>query len=251
MMAEKMYTFPAALRRAGLGLIVPSVNRVVECDWRWAWPADVPCFVARARYEFTSDASSRLCGDALRAAEDLAGARPSFGMFAYTIGGYTSGDNSLDDALTERMNCPVVTAATAVVDGLRAVGAQEVAVVTPYSETGVAKAAGFLTRNGFTTTHACGMGIADGSLESAIEPAEILAYATSELAPGSADTVLISCTNYRAWEIAAELEDRLDLPVITSNQAMAAAALRALDAPGLAPRTFGRLFTTFDRHPVG
>jgi len=55
-----------------------------------------------------------------------------------------------------------------------------------------------------------------------------------------ADGIFISCTNFRAMEIIARLEDGLMKPVVTSNQASLWAALRAIKV-GDRIKGFGRL----------
>ena len=242
---EMTTSWATAASESALGLIVPSVNRVVEQEWSWAWPKSVPYYVTRARYVLGENAMDRLCDDAMRAAEDLAGARPSFGVFACTVAGYGA-DETLDDSLSARMGCPVITASTSVLQALRAISARTVALVTPYAAPAVESGTRFLSDNGYSVGHSCGMGIVDGALESDVEPAEVLAYATAEVAPGSVDAVLISCTNLRSWEIVPELELRLSCPVITSNQAMLATALRGVGLASLPPDRFGRLFERLD-----
>lgn len=57
---------------------------------------------------------------------------------------------------------------------------------------------------------------------------------------GDADGVFISCTNYRTFEIIEQLEDDLDKPVVTSNQATLWDAMRNAGVDADLP--LGRLF---------
>ncbi len=230
-----------------LGLIVPSVNRVVEREWAAAWPTDVPYYISRARYVYGPTALEGLYDDSLRAAEDLKPARVTFGVFACTGGSFfrgTEGNEHLTDELSRFMGCPVITASSAVVAALKHVKANKVAVVTPYAEPDITRAAQFLTAEGFEVPHASGMGIADASLESDVEPEAVFDFALEQVKGLEVDAVLVSCTNLRSWSVLPRLEERLGMPVITSNQASLFAAVQALRLNPPSPAEFGSLFAS-------
>jgi maleate isomerase len=72
-----------------------------------------------------------------------------------------------------------------------------------------------------------------------ITPASLVAAARQACDP-AAEALFISCTAVRAAEVAGRIEDELDKPVVTSNQAMVWRALRLAGCPLPVPG-YGRL----------
>jgi maleate isomerase len=81
-----------------------------------------------------------------------------------------------------------------------------------------------------------------GSDQYCAAPAEFWRDRTVAAARPDADAYLISCANIATFGIIAELEERLDRPVVTSNQAVLWDALARLDLSDAACP--GRLFAT-------
>jgi maleate isomerase len=227
-------------------LIVPSVNRVLELEWRHAWPSYVPYNIARARYVYGERALEDLAEDALRAATDLAAVSPAFGVFGCTGGSFfqgSEGDRQLSAALSARMGCPVITASTAATRCLRALGARTVAFLTPYADIDVERGARYLQEQGFDVLVAAGMGIADARYESDVPARAVRDFVMAHKSV-AVDVVFLSCTNLESWSVLPELEVGLGRPVVTSNQASMACALRALRVAPLDPARFGSLFAS-------
>ena len=84
------------------------------------------------------------------------------------------------------------------------------------------------------------LGFTDAKAAAQMEPAEI-ARVVRQQVDGETRAVLLSCANVRAFEAADELERALDLPVVTSNQAMLWSVLNAAGWRGEI-RGAGRLF---------
>jgi len=72
-------------------------------------------------------------------------------------------------------------------------------------------------------------------------PPEELASVAVQHAEKGMDAILLSCANVRAFEAVSVLEDRLGVPVITSNQAVLWDALQLVGWTGARPGA-GRLF---------
>src|SRR5207244_892149 len=90
---------------------------------------------------------------------------------------------------------------------------------TPYSEETTEHEAAFLRHAGYDVL-ACKGFARDGSDAYCSTPAQFWRDRTIEAAHPDADAYLISCANISVFGVIAELEARLDRPVITSNQAV-------------------------------
>ena len=79
-----------------------------------------------------------------------------------------------------------------------------------------------------------GLGITDNFQIAEVAPDEIVAFAIRALGPlaagGTIDLVFASCTNFGAMAVRPAIAERLGLPVVTSNQAVLAAAVARLRA---------------------
>lgn len=113
------------------------------------------------------------------------------------------------------------TTTTAVLQALKALEARKISIVTPYPddvnsmEKDFFKNKGYVVRNieGITTEEP-----RNPKLISKIPPEVIYEFAVTHI-DHQADTLFLSCTGLMALELIAELEKRLSVPVITSNQA--------------------------------
>jgi maleate isomerase len=128
--------------------------------------------------------------------------------------------------------------ASAVVQALHAVEARRVVMISPYRDNHHEIA--FLREAGFDVILDRALAL-DGSDGLCSAPAELFLRSTLEEADASADAYFISCTNIRSPEVVAELEARLDCPVLTSNQATLWYCLRACGLDDVVP-DLGRLF---------
>jgi len=134
-----------------------------------------------------------------------------------------------------------VTAAGALVAALTALGVRRIAFASPYVDEINDQAIAFLAASGFETVSRAGVGVALGNYgQGEMTPDEVFALGRRADSPGAAALVL-SCTDMRAVETIERLEQALDKPVVSSNQALAFAALRHL---GMQPDSVrcGRLF---------
>jgi maleate isomerase len=102
-----------------------------------------------------------------------------------------------------------------------------VSVVTPYTDEINEGLTTFLTAHGFDVLSMAGQQIVPNVEIGAQAPETIVAFAKANLDP-AANGLFLSCTNWRAMEVAERLERETGKPVVTSNQATLWAALRAL-----------------------
>lgn len=138
---------------------------------------------------------------------------------------------------------PVTTMSTAVIEGLKKVGAKRIAAPTAYNDEVNSRLRSFLTEHGFEVVAVKGLGVeAVDDINKVTQP-DLLEFCVKVAkSAAKADAVLVSCGGLRTLEILAPLEQRTNLPVVTStpHALFAGAKLVGVDArvPG-----FGRLLS--------
>lgn len=228
-----------------VGLLVPSVNTVVEPEfWRMA-PPGVSFHAARMRNARSDvEDSIRMLDHVERAADELGSARVHAVAFACTASSFVHGPEG-ETALTakiERLSgAPAVTTSGAVAAALHAVGATRVAMYTPYPEELNAREVAFFGTRALTVVQERGLGITEAFAIAEVSAAEVLALVASAPPPKDTDTIFLSCTNLATLEVIDRLERAYGLPVVSSNTATFWAVMRRA---GLAagPAAPGRLF---------
>jgi arylmalonate decarboxylase len=112
---------------------------------------------------------------------------------------------------------PVTTMSTAVIDGLKAVGATRVVAPTAYNDEVNDRLRAFLVEHGFEVVKVQGLGIEAVEDINRVTQPQLLDFC-SEVAESAAgaDAILVSCGGLRTLEIVAPLEQRSGLPAVTS-----------------------------------
>jgi maleate isomerase len=217
-----------------IGLIVPSSNRMVEQELARAVPPGVTAHIARLRmtgpYERPIEA---LVGDVTLAAGTLADAHCdaiAFHCTANSTSGGLDGEAALLDALRAGCAAPVTTTAGAIRAALDAFGARRIVLVTPYSAAVTAHEAAFFTQAGYAVTgmHAAALGGSDAYCAAPAATWEAALFAARR---DDADAYVLSCANIACFAVIEAAEARLGKPVVTSNQSILWATLRAAAAP--------------------
>jgi len=136
---------------------------------------------------------------------------------------------------------PVVAACRATVEGLRVLGAKRIALFDPpWFDTelnGLGRR--YYESAGFVVVHSAPCGLP--SDQAKITPADLHAW-VSEHVSTDAEAIVIGGNGFRAVGAIAVLEEDLGRPVVTANQALLWAALRAADADSSSVSDYGRLF---------
>ena len=130
-------------------------------------------------------------------------------------------DRALTDEIAAATGLPAGTMSGALVDGLREVGAERVAVVTAYSDEVNALLAAFLRQSGLDVLPMRTIKVAERVGEAArITENDILAagLAACEQASGT-DGLLIVCGGLRTLDITPRIEARCSIPVVSSMPA--------------------------------
>jgi len=240
----------ASRGRARIGVVVPASNTNLEPDLALLCPRGVTLHFARAGgYDLDAvpDAEQmRRFGLAGldEVAATLAAARPHVVLYGCTSATLAHGadfDAGLAARLSARAGGPAVTAAGALVEALRALGARRIGFASPYVRALNALAAEYLRAAGFDVVEVAFVGAElDNYQQGAMTPSEVYALGRRADHP-RAEAVVLSCTDLRAVEALDALESALAKPVVTSNQALMHAAKTRLglgceDAPPIGGR---------------
>jgi len=120
--------------------------------------------------------------------------------------------------ITKATGLKSTTMSTAIVQGLKAVGARRVAVATAYNDTVNERLRIFLQESGFEVMTVKGLGIERFEDSPPVTQDGLLKFSAEvkESVP-KADSLLISCGALKTLEILAPLEKRCKVPVISSQ----------------------------------
>jgi arylmalonate decarboxylase len=144
--------------------------------------------------------------------------------------------------LRRRTGLPVSTMSQSIIDGLREVGAQRVAVATAYTDVVNRRLKELLAAAGIDVLSLECFDLLEFGGPKNKSEAEIIELSSSAVAHAKgADGILISCGGLRTLEVAKPLEARHALPVISSATAAFWAAMRLVGESGHVSG-YGRLF---------
>ncbi|PII39148.1 arylmalonate decarboxylase [Sinorhizobium meliloti CCBAU 01290] len=147
-------------------------------------------------------------------------------MYSCTSASVVIGDSEVAAAIkAAKPEAAVVTPTAASVQGLRALSANRISVLTPYTIETSRPMADYFAERGFAIDGFTCLGLTDDREMARISPKEIVAFAKEAAAPAS-DALFISCTAVRAAGVIAEIEQAIGKPVVSSNYATAWACLR-------------------------
>jgi maleate isomerase len=235
--------------RKRLGMITPSSNSVLE-PVTCAMLRDVAAVTAHfARFRVTeialdAPALSQFDPQAMLPAADLlADARVDAiawnGTSASWLG--VARDKSLCDAITARTGAPATTSTRACMDAVRAVAAQRVGLITPYTDDVQARIGEVWSGAGIRCHAERHLGLRDNFAFAGITTAAI-ADMIRAVATEGCDAVVVLCTNMDGAALAASLERDLGITVLDS---VAVTLWRSLQLAGADPNVlsgWGRLF---------
>ncbi len=253
--------------RARLGAVVPSSNTTVEGEFGRAVSRGVSVQTARMSLEsVTVDELDSMADEAVECAERLSHANVDVVAYACTTGSLIHGagfDSDLEKSLSETAGVPAVATALSVKRALNALGANRIAVVTPYSDELNDRERSYLDESGFEVAEIEGrdieanteigrlrpedayrqvQGVVSASKSNSVAKSKSgpdAAASDSELDADAVDAVFVSCTNYRTFPAIEALEADLGVPVVTSNQATLWDALREVGVAGDVPGRLG------------
>jgi maleate isomerase len=233
--------------RARLGVILPSVNTVVEPWFNAAVPDGVAVHATRMLLdnEVTPEALRRMDREeGVPSAMRLVSCRPDAIAYCCTASSIVQGpayDRHLNEELERKTGRRCITAVAAIIDSLRALGAQRIAIASPYTDAIDRAEHAFFEQAGFALSGSANLGISDGFELASPTPHDIYELACRALS-GDADALVISCLNMNSQTVAAAVEASHGLPVVTSTTATLWKLLRLAGVDDRVPG-YGRLLT--------
>lgn len=241
-----------------IGVVALATDLTIESDLRRMAPDGVEIFTNRVhnRDPLTAANLRAMAPDIGRAAAGiLPGQRLDALAYACTSGAAVigeaevirllqagragDGDGGAGDG-TDGGDIPCTTPVTAALAAFAALSAKRISVLTPYTAAVNRELAAFFVQRGVGIINLHGFGI-DRDADIAEVAPDCITDAAVDACHPDADLLFISCTALRAAQVVRRIEERLDKPVVTSNQALLWHALKrignAFNVPG-----FGRLF---------
>ncbi len=244
-----MTVFPYALSNSAertIGLVVLQADLSIEADFRRLTPESVNLLVSRvpSGEDVTSETLAAMAGRLTEAAS-LFPRGLLFDAIGYgcTSGAAEIGPERVAALVTEGAPARAVTEPTsALIAACRALGVRRLAILSPYVESVSAKLRDVIAEADVETPVFGGFDEPSEAKVARICEGSIIAAAEALVAGADVDALFLSCTNLRALDAIAPLEDALGLPVLASNQVL---AWRLLGLAGAEPRAGapGRLFT--------
>jgi maleate isomerase len=221
-----------------LGVIVPSVNSVVEAWYPRAVPEGVSVHFARMLMP-AGTSPERIIEmdrtDGVHAIHQLASCRPHAIAYGCTASSIVQGhafDAHLREEIHHIAGVPGTSATNSIFEACARLGIRRVTAISPYPAEVDAAEHKFFAEGGVATIAGAHLGITDGFRLAEPGPEAILDLALGAWDPAS-DGMIIACLNFRSHLVIDELEARIGKPVVTSTQATLWHVLRlaGVDAP--------------------
>ena len=233
-----------------IGLLIPSRNTTMEPEFNRMAPEGVSIHAARMFLKENSPAALiKLEKEIDQAASLIMAINPDVIVFGDTSGSFIKGlgyDQKLIKKIHGLTHAKAITTSTAVIEALKLLDIRKVAVATPYTDEINEREKKFIEAHGIRVTRIKGLGYYKPvkSYPLALKPVSgmglldpSVAYKLAqEVNSREAEGIFVSCTNFCTIEIIEALEKNLGKPVVTSNQASMAMALRVM---GIKERVIG------------
>jgi len=218
-------------RRARIGIVVPSVNTVMEPWAQKVAPEGVSVFAARMFIPPATTPEAFIEMDrnegkiAIRQLSSVFPDAIAYGCTASSIVQGLAYDAHLRAEIEHDYGTPSTTAAHAIVTAARALGAATVSIVSPYIKEVDEAEHRYFTSAGFMVVGGACLGITDGFALAEPEPDALFDLGRRGF-DAKSDALIMTCLNTRSHMVIDRLEQALAKPVITSTQATLWHALR-------------------------
>ena len=241
-----MSEYAPIIPRARLGFIIPSSNRMVEPQLQHYCPDGVvPHFNRIGMTNRHKAPLDELMPRILLAAELLGDSKCDVTVLQCTgtsMSGGVEKEREVIAAMEDLTGKPAASAASSLMEAFQALDAQRLVFVSETPQAGHDKKLAFLQEAGLDIIADKAMGLAGTDVYCSTPP-EFWFENVKTMRNDDADAYFVSCANIRSIDVIEALEDQLNRPVITSNQAALWSALRLA---GLNDNisALGRLFKT-------
>ncbi|SOY77519.1 conserved hypothetical protein [Cupriavidus taiwanensis] len=210
--------------RARIGVIVPSINTVVEPWFSKTVPEGVSVHAARmymAPCLTPEEVIAMDSSDGITAIRQIASCRPASIAYCCTASSVIQGaayDATLRKDIETRSGAKATTATHAILAALEVFGAQNVSIVSPYTDTVDAMEHAFFTKAGLKVLGQAHLGISNTFDLAKPTPNELYDLAMRGWNP-QADALIMTCLNTRSHLVIEAIEREIGKPVVTSTQA--------------------------------
>jgi maleate isomerase len=183
-----------------------------------------------------------------RAATELADARPDVVATACLVAIMAQGPGyhcTAEDAITaalrvEGAQAPVISSAGALLDGIAALGAERVAIITPYMKPLTQAVIEYLTDAGVEVVDSLSLEVPDNLAVARLDPADLRKH-YQQLDLSRADALVLSaCVQMPSLPSIQPVEEEVGIPVLSAATATTYRILQELGLPPIVPNA-GRL----------
>lgn len=214
---------------ARIGLLIPSSNTSVEPEFYRALPPEVTLHTARLFLSSISEATlAAMLIELESQSRLLATADVDVIMLGAVAPGFLKGlgyDMELAARITAATGKRASTTATALLEALRHLRVQRIAIGAPYDKIVGDIAARFLAANGIEVVATLELGLKN-NLDVGRLPAKSAYTMGLELAKTGADAIVFAGTNWQTMAITEKLEAQTGKPVISTTAAALWSTLR-------------------------
>jgi maleate isomerase len=218
-----------------LGLIIPCTNITMEAEFnRVLLPKNITVHstrLKRSTTDLTTDTLTEMERSLEEAMSLLSMIDIDVMVFGCTSGSLFLGlgwDQKIIKRMKKQTQAAVTTTATSVIEALKSLNLRKIAVITPYIDTINTKEKNFLESHGFKVAFIDGFHLLDSIKIREVTEKQIVDF-MEKFSFEHVDGIFISCTSLRTFNIIDHLENKYNIPVVTSNQASLWNALRILD----------------------
>jgi maleate isomerase len=136
----------------------------------------------------------------------------------------------------------VISSAGALIEGIQALGAKKVAIITPYMKPLTSMVVDYIENSGIKVTDSISLEVADNLEVGRLNPLNLLEI-VKDLDVSRADAVVLSaCVQMPSFPAIQKVEDKLGLPVLSAGTATVYQILRSLNLETQVPNA-GRLLS--------
>jgi maleate isomerase len=228
-----------------LGAIIPANNSVIEPEWWSVLPAGVVLYATRilAQGDLTPDAVHAMEVNVDRAVGELAATGVDVIAYCDMVTTFImepGWNEAKVAAISAAASTPAISAWTALRDALGHLGITCFALGTPYPKAIHALAMPFFNARGYTVVGDATLDVVKMRDVPKISGDTLTGFVESIESSG-AEAIVLLATDLPSFAVLADLEKKLRVPILTSNQTLLWSALRAarVDAP---INSLGRLF---------
>lgn len=130
---------------------------------------------------------------------------------------------------------PVISSAGALLDGIRAIGAKKVSIITPYMKPLTQQVIDYIEDAGIEVIDSISLEVADNLEVAALNPMNLIDHANRLNIKGADAVVLSACVQMPSLPAIQEVENRLGLPVLSAATSTTYKILKSLGLKAVVP----------------